>query len=295
MSGQQVPNHYVQQFSSNIELKLQQKDSRLRSLVASGSHYGEQASPVDFVGPIEMSEVTAKFGPIGRTDSVLTRRWVDPVSSDLNQMLDSFDKLKLLTDPSSTYVQNAVNAAKRKQDRQIIEAFFADAKTGKTGSETTSFLPGNVIPVNHGASANVGLSVPKLIEGKKILMAAEVDIESDPIYCALTAEQHANLLFEIQIISSQYNSTPVLVNGMLKSWHGINFVHSELLAVDGSSYRRVPMWAKSGMYLGTWADMSPDISQRKDLTGHPWQAYIKQTVGATRLDEQKVVEIKCAE
>jgi hypothetical protein len=210
-------------------------------------------------------------------------------------MIDSFDKLKLLTDPSSHYVKNAVAAAKRKQDRQIIAAFFADAKTGKTGTETTSFLAANIVAVNHGASANVGLSVPKLIEAKKILMAAEVDIESDPIYCALTAEQHANLLYEIQIISSDYNSSPVLVNGMLKSWHGINFVHTELLGVDGSSYRRVPMWAKSGMYLGTWADMSPDISQRKDLTGHPWQAYIKQTVGATRLDEQKVIEIKCAE
>jgi hypothetical protein len=290
-----LPSHYVQQFANNIQLLLQQKDSRLDSLVMTGNHVGEQASPVDQLGAVEMQEVVGRFGPIGRVDASVDRRWVYPESYDLNQLIDSFDKLRLLQDPSSSYVMNAVAAAKRKRDAVIISAFFGTAKTGKSGSTSTTFPSGQQIAVDYGAASNVGLSVEKLIKGKELLMAADVDLEADPINCGITAKQHSNLLREIKITSREFNSEPVLVNGKLKSFLGINFVHSELFGVDGSSYRRIPMWAKSGMYLGLWQDMTTDIDQRKDLSGHPWQAYIKMTLGATRLEEEKIVEIKCAE
>lgn len=295
MSGQNVPAHFAQQFASNINLLLQQKDSRLRSCVMTGNHQGEQASPVDQVGAVEMQDVVSRFAPMGRVDAALDRRWVDPQSSDLPQLLDSFDKLKLLIDPTSTYVQNAVAAAKRKQDRQIISAFFATAKTGKTGSDTTSFPGSQQVAVNHGASGNVGMTVAKLREAKKRLMAAEVELDTDPLFMAITAAQHDNLLGEALVVSTDFNDRPVLVDGKITRFLGINFIHTELVGLDGSSYRRVPVWAKSGMYLGLWEDMQTSISKRNDLSGEPWQAYVKQTVGATRLEEKKIIEIKCAE
>jgi hypothetical protein len=76
---------------------------------------------------------------------------------------------------------------------------------------------------------------------------------------------------------------------------GINIVHCERLDTDGSSYRRIPVFAKSGMHLGMWNDVSGDVSQRKDLQGLPWQIYAYGTFGATRLEENKIIEIKCAE
>jgi len=53
----------------------------------------------------------------------------------------------------------------------------------------------------------------------------------------------------------------------------------------------VPVWAKSGMHLGVWGDIQTSISQRHDLQGEPWQAYVKMTMGATRLEEDKIVKI----
>lgn len=293
--SQNIPNHYVQQYATNIEMLLQQKDSRLRSLVTQGTYVGEQASPVDQVDAIEMLDVVGRFAPIGRVDAVVDRRWVSPESFDLPQLIDTFDKLKLLTNPESTWVMNAVAAAKRKQDRLIINAFFGDAKTGKTGSTTTSFPSAQQIAVDEGSSSNVGLTVAKLRAAKKMLMAAEVDLETDPIYCGVTAEQHDNLLAEAQVISTDFNERPVLVDGKITRFLGFDFVHSELFQLDSSSYRRIPVWAKSGMHLGIWNDVVTDIDKRKDLTGHPWQAYVYMTMGATRLQEEKVVEIKCAE
>jgi hypothetical protein len=55
----------------------------------------------------------------------------------------------------------------------------------------------------------------------------------------------------------------------------------------------VPIWAKSGMYLGKWEDIMTRISIRSDLQGEPYQAYAKETIGATRLDEPRVVKVWC--
>lgn len=290
-----IPNHYAQQFATNIELLLQQKDSRLRGLVTQGSYVGEQASPVDQIDAVEMQSVSGRFQAMPRIDADTARRWVLPLDFDLPQLIDSFDKLRLLTDPNSAYVMNAVAAAKRKMDDVIIDAFFAAAKTGKSGSSSTSFPSGQQVAVNHGASGNTGLTVAKLREARRLLRAAEVDLDMDPITVVVTSKQEDNLLAEAQVISLDFNDRPVLVDGKLKSFLGMNFVHSERLDADGSSYRRVPVFAKSGMHLGIWNDISTDLSQRKDLRGMPFQAYVYMTVGATRLEEEKVVEIKCAE
>lgn len=290
-----IPNHYAQQFATNVQLLLQQEDSRLRGLVTSGQYIGEQASPVDQIDSIEMQAVTGRFEAMPRVDADTARRWVTPLDFDLPQLIDSFDKLRLLTDPGSVYVKNAVSAAKRKMDDVIIDAFFAAAKTGKTGSGSTSFPAGQQVAVNQGASGNTGLTVAKLREARRILRAAEVDLDMDPITCVVSSKQEDNLLAEAQVISLDFNDRPVLVDGRLKSFLGMNFVHSERLDTDGSSYRRVPVFAKSGMHLGIWNDITTDISQRKDIRGLPFQAYVYMTIGATRLEEEKVVEIKCAE
>lgn len=290
-----TPEHYVQQYATTVQLLLQQRGSQLRPAVMTGSHIGKQASPVDQYAPVEMQPVVGRFNAMGRVDAALDRRWVFPSDFDLPQLIDSFDKLRLLNDPSSSYVQNAVYAAGRQMDKLIINSMFGTAKTGESGSSNTSLPGAQTVAVNHGAASNVGLTVAKLREAKKKLMAAQVDIANDPLYCVVTAQQHDNLLAEAQVISTDFNDKPVLVEGKIQRFLGINFIHSELLNVDSNSYRQVPVYAKSGLYLGLWNDISTDICQRKDLQGLPWQAYIFMTAGATRLEEKKMVEVKCAE
>jgi hypothetical protein len=286
---------YAQQYATNIMLLLQQKGSRLRGKVAEKTGYtGEQASPVDQVASVEMQPVTTRFGAMGRVDANVDRRWVAPSSFDLPQLIDTFDKLKMLTDPKSSYVENAVYAAGRQMDRLIITAFFGTSLTGKTGTTSTTFPSTQQVAVNFGASANTGLTVAKLREAKRILMANEVDLENDPIYCAVTATQHDNLLAEAQVISQDYNDGLVLKEGKIQRFLGFDFVHTELLALDTNSYRRVPCWSKSGMHLGIWGDVTTDVDRRKDLQGLPWQIYVYLTAGSCRTEEKKVVEVKCA-
>jgi hypothetical protein len=180
-------------------------------------------------------------------------------------------------------------------DDEILAAFSGTNYHGNSGSSTVSILSGNTVSVNTGGTAS-SLNVAKLRAAKKILMGWDVDLDADPLFCAITAQEHDALLNEIQIISSDYNGDrPVLVDGKVQRFLGINFIHTEriLSGTDDASAtsNSIPLWAKSGMYLGVWGDIQASVSQRHDLQGEPWQAYCKATIGATRLDEKRVVQI----
>lgn len=286
---------YAQQFATNVKLLLQQKGSRLRGKVMEGPAYGEQMSPVDQVGAVEMQEVTTRFAPMGRVDAAVDRRWIVPVSAELPQLVDSFDKLKLLSDPKSVYVANAVAAAGRKIDRVLIAQMNGTNNTGKTGSTSTSFLAGNQVAVNFESAGNVGLTVAKLREVRRLFMSHDIDLDSEELYCAINAKAHDNLLKETQVINSQYNDTRVLVDGKISRFLGFNFVHTELLSNNTTPYRQVLCWVKSGVHLGIWEDIVTSVSKRNDLSSEPWQAYCKLTIGATRTEEKKVARILCNE
>lgn len=290
-----IPTFYVQQFSSNIQLKLQQKGSRLRNAVMSGMHVGSQASPVDQFGAISANKVFGRYQPMVNVDAPTDRRWVFPQDYDLAQLLDNFDKLRLLVDPMSSYVENAVYALGRAMDQEIISGLLGSNKTGVSGSTTTSLPSSQIVNVGQGAASAVNLTVAKLRAGIKILLANEVDLDQDQIFCAINAANHDSLLAEVQVISQEFNDKPVMVEGKIKRFLGVDFIHTELLNtgtddLSGTS-TAVPMWAKSGAYLGIWNDINSKISERPDLESIPYQAYVKGTFGGTRLEEKKVVQI----
>jgi hypothetical protein len=300
-----IPLFYVNQYSSNIQLKLQQMGSVLRSCVMSGMHVGQQASPVDQFGAIVANKVTGRYNTMPRTDAPTDRRWVYPQDYDLNQLLDSFDKLRLLIDPMSSYVTNSMYALGRAMDLEILYGLINSNNTGNSGG-TSVALPttggptgvGQVVGVQTGATNSTNLTVAKLRAAKKILMSNyAIDFSSQPeIYCAINGINHDTLLSEVQVISSDFNSRSVLgENGLVQQFMGITFVHTELIQTgtddQGGVSTAVPMWVKSGAYLGIWGDIFTDVSQRKDLQGLPYQAYVKGTFGGTRLEEKKVVQI----
>lgn len=292
----QITTHYSQQYANTIELLLQQRGSKLRETVGFQPITGAKAAvPVEQIGAVVATKRVTRYPPLVPGNTPTDRPWIFPFDYDWNDLIDSIDKLRMLTDPQSSYVQNGTYAMGRAQDDEIISAFFADRKTGQEGGTTTSFPAAQQIAVNFGASGNVGLTVAKLREAKRLLMAAEVDLENDPLTAVVTAKQHDNLLAEFQVISLDFNEKPVLVEGKVTRFLGFNFKHTERIVTNGSSHRRVPVYAKSGMVLGMWNDITTDVSQRKDLAGLPWQVYVYGTFGSTRKEEKKVVEVICAE
>lgn len=293
-----LPSFYVSQFATNIMLLLQQKGSKLRPYVTEGAHIGKQASPVDQVGVVSMQPVTGRYQQIERVDATVTRRWVQPNDFDLAQLIDSFDQLRLLTDPQSVYVQNAVYAAGRQMDALILAAINGTNYVGETGTTSLTLPTTSQVLINADGSTT-GLTTLKLRKANRLLRAANVDLD-DPMNKAcivVNAEQHENILADTQAISRDFNNAgnqvPVLYEGKIAHFMGFDFIHSELVETTSTSVTYIPVFVKSGVHLGLWNDVVTDISQRKDIKGLPWQTYLKMTAGATRIEEGRVVQIAC--
>lgn len=293
-----IASVYAVQYGTNISLLLQQKGSKLRSAVQTGSYKGKQSEVVTQYGATAARAVSTRYQPIVPVNTPNNRRWVFPEDFDWADLIDNFDKLRLLADPQSAYAQNGLYAMGRAMDDVIIDGMLNDNKTGEAGGTTTGFDTSNQrVLVNYAAAGNVGLTVDKLREARRILMENEVDLDAEPVYCAISAEQHDDLLGQIQVVSSDFNGdTPVMKDGKVMQFLGINFIHTERLPVaTGTAHRRCPVWVPSGVHLGMWNDIMSDITQRRDLSSHPYQIYLMGTFGATRTEEKKVVDILCAE
>jgi hypothetical protein len=291
----EITEGFVNDYKSNIELLLQQKDSRLAQAVTTDSYTGEGGRPVEQIGAVAPRRVTGRHEDTPIIETPHDSRWVEPNDYDWGDLIDNEDKLRRLVDPQSAYVQNGMAAMRRAKDDEIIAAMFSDVtKTGKAGGTTTSWATFVAANTTHLiAHGSVGLTIDKLRAAKKALMAAEVDIDNDPLFCAISAVQHDNLLAETQAISLDYTTRPVLMEGKITSFMGFNFIHSERLPV-ASSIRGCPIWAKSGMHLGTWNDLKVRVSERSDKR-YSVQVYVCSTIGATRLEEKKMVECLCSE
>lgn len=290
----EITDAFVQEYKANVQLLLQQRGSILRPFVSSDTYNGKAAKIVDQFGQVTAIPRVGRHGDTPMADTPQTARWLTPVDYEVPaDLIDTVDKLRLIIDPMSAYAQAQAYAIGRAQDDSIIASHFGAALTGENGTTSTSFDSGNQIAVSVGG-ANSGLNVAKLIAARTKLMANQVDLRNEPVHIAITSKQHANLLAEIQIISKEYNETPVLVNGMVERFLGFNFHVCERLVTSSASTRRCPVWVPSGLHLGEWAPLEVKISERPDKR-YSWQVYTTATFNSTRVEEGKCVEILCYE
>lgn len=285
----EITTAFHQSYTNNVQLLLQQRGSRLRKAITEQRFTGKAAKAVEQIGAVTAQERVSRHDDTPLISTPHDARWVFPKDYRWADLIDNPDKLKMLIDPTSSYSMNAAQALGRKMDQIVIDAALGTSLTGADGTTSTAFDTSN----QQIAASSKGMTVAKLREAKKILMANEVDVENDPLFVAITAEEHDDLLAETQATSLDYNNKPVLVDGAITRFMGFNFIHTELLGVDGSSNRRCIAWAKSGLCLGVWNDVSTRISERADKN-YSMQVYAEATFGATRLEEGKVVEILCA-
>jgi hypothetical protein len=290
-------NLFTTQFSTVLQLKLQQKQSKLRGRAMEGFHVGKQASPIQYAGAVQMKPPAGRFAPIGRQDIDFTRRWVFPVDRDANQLIDTFDKLKTTVDPTSSEAEAAAAAVAREWDDRLIGAAFAAASLGVDGASftTETFSTSSwQIASTFGSAAASGLTVAKMIEAKRIFRKAQVDMEAESITWVTNSQGESDLLNQVQVVSTEFSDKPVLQEGKVTRFLGFDIVYSERLA-SASNVRNNIVAAKSGWYLGIWKDVENDITQRKDLSGLPYQIYTMMSSGATRLEPGRLLSALCAD
>jgi hypothetical protein len=313
-----VSTAFVQQYSTNVMMLLQQQGSKLRNTVQNMAFTGKAASVAEQFGSVSPVRNQSRHSDTPLISTPQDKRWMYPNDYDWADLVDSQDKLRMLIDPTSQYAMAGAWAMGRAIDDEIIANFFGANNTGENGTASTGTLysfnsNSQSVAATVGASADTGLNIAKLRAAKRKLMEAQVDVDNDQLFCIISAKQHDDLLNEAQAISLDYNTRPVLVDGRITAFMGFNFVHSERVPgaagfntainpgvasadSDGSFVAgtrwMVPVFARSGLAMGLWNDITTSIDRRPDKR-NSYQVYVTGTFGATRLEEKRCVIINC--
>lgn len=284
--SQQITTAMVEQYKANVQLLSQQKGSRLRNSVRVETVVGKNAF-FEQIGATAAQKKTTRHMDTPQTDTLHARRRVSPEDYVWADFVDKEDLVRTLINPTSPYAINAVNAFGRSIDDAIIAAASGLAYTGVAGG-TGTILPGT----QKIAEGNTGMTVAKLLATKKIFWDNDVD-EDIELHICCSSQQFVDLLGEEELTSADYNTIKALVKGEIDTFMGFTFHRSQRLTV-ATDIRVCFAWAKDGLLLGLGKDIHTRISERGDKN-YLTQVWCGMTIGATRMEEVKVVEISCDE
>jgi hypothetical protein len=283
----EITTAFVEQYKSNVFHLAQQKGSRLRDAVRTETVVGKSHF-FERIGTAAAQKRTSRHSDTPRMDTPHSRRKVTMDDYDWADLIDNEDKVRMLISPQSEYAMAGAWAMGRAMDDSIIAAATGNAFGGVSGGTTVALPAAQKV-----AAASGGLTLDKLIEAKEILDGSDVDPD-EARYLIATSKQMSDLLALEKVTSSDYASIKALVQGEINTYLGFNFIRTERLGLDGSSNRQVLAFTQSGIGLAVGSDVSTRISERADKN-YATQVFLSMTIGATRIEDEKVVEIACVE
>jgi hypothetical protein len=278
---------YAKAYGNNVSMLAQQIGSRLRNTVTVKSGVvGEET----YMDQIEAFEAQARGSRLAATDPTLAsyaRRRIALEDFYIAKAIDKMDDVRTLADPTSAISKSGIAGLGRKIDDQIIAALYGTAYTGKVGGTSTVLPSAQKI-----ASASTNLTLAKWLDAIEILNGNDVD-PSDEKYLLIGSNQLSSLLNTTEIKSADYNTVKALVQGQLNSFLGCTVIRTERLPV-AASVRKCLLYTKSGVGLAIGRDI---VSRIDELPTNHYakQLYFSMAIGASRLEEDKVVEISCLE
>ncbi len=289
-----ITTAFVQQYKANVELLSQQMGSRIQRAVRVESQEGEYA----WYEQIAATAAAQKTGRHEETDAafvdtghesvrvgIVDYSWVD--------YIDREDRVRMLIDPTSPYAQNAAAAFGVTIDTIILSAAlgnaFRAANVTKDNVATVALPAGQII-----AAGTTNMTIAKLIEAKGKFWAADVR-EDMPKFIACTGNQLESLLGTTEVASADYNTVKALVRGEINTFMGFEFIRVEdPILTKTVNTRHCVAWCMDGLLLALGIDINARIGERADKQ-YLTQVFTQMTIGATRMEEVKVVQIDCDE
>lgn len=303
----QLTTAQVRQYHDNIDMLLQQKSGQVAPHCRNESQRSEKQY-YDQIGSVAAEQVTSRFSESPVVNTPHDRRMVTITPFHVGDFIDTFEKVQTLIDPASSYVQNFVRALGREKDRVAFQAMFGTAYTGKEGTTTETFSTtvsttagGQVVEADFN-TANSGLLIEKLIEAKRTALSLHWD-PAMQMYIIINSGGLSDLLNQVEVQSSDYNSIKALVRGEVDTYMGFRFLQWEGYVLSGTNVIRgtgvdggevvdcFPVFQKDSVLVASGIDVQTEITRRADRSFH-WYAYARAMFGATRMESQKVLKIE---
>lgn len=298
MDPAQVAVSYTRKYAAGMELTAQQLKSELEdTLNVYPDPVGEMVS-WDQIGVVRLQPKTGTAVDIPTVNTPHKRRWISPQDFQHRDFIDSFDKLKMLNDPTNDYVTAHVAGGQRKKDFIIIQALLGTAMTGKAAA-TSVVLPS----AQKIAAASAGFTFAKLQDGIRRLRKRNAIMKGEAVTVVYTSFQEKEFMNTTEVKSIDYNTQKVLVEGEVGTFYTCYFKRVEdEYDDDGNAVRFLPysgttrsclMYPKSAGKTATWKPLTGRVEWSVEKGS--WQVVPELSFGASRGQETKVIQIDCVD
>jgi hypothetical protein len=257
----------------------QQKYSKLINTIYLKPNVRGKTFFQDQIGQWNMEVKGGRNTQTPNNDPVLGRRMGIMVDYHDNRLLDRGDELRSISDPRSAYTIAAASSLGRQMDDTIIGGLLGLSYTGETG--TTTVTAGNII-----LATAASLTLARVVAAKEVFDNNDVEMEDRTF--VVTPEALDSLLNQTEATSADFNSVKALIRGEIDTWMGFKWIMSTRLAVASASTLIGIAYQKYGLCAAMAENPLVRTDEREDLS-YSWQVYYELNMGATRLEEDRVV------
>lgn len=293
----EITTAFVDSFKSNVIHLTQQRGSRLGGLCRREDITGKRHA-FERIGATQARKRTSRHSDTPQIDTPHSRRWVSMADYDWADLIDDEDKARLLISPESEYAQEGAWAMGRSIDDVIITALDGTAYEGADGTSTSSFPSAQSVAVDFvesGSAANSNLTVGKLRQAADIFGTNDVD-EEIPRVMIVTQSQLTALLKTTEVTSEDYNVVKALVTGKVDTFMGFKFIRTQRLPKATNTRSCFAMAAGPMGAMGLVVGRNPVVRMsERDDKNYALQVFMSMTIGATRIEDEKIVRIYCDE
>ncbi len=315
-------NTYVTGFDRAIRRTVEVEGGKLRNKViaATGDLYREDGVYQRISGGGLPSKKTTRFGDSPVSGDDYSRRRVTRAEYDDGKFMDWADVVKMGTDPKAEKLISMQNKFKRQEDIIITQALLGTANGGDNGETNTSFDTDNILDVTLGASSgNAGFTYEKQLAVLETFGNNNVDLEMYRPCIVISHSQLKEMRQQDEYTNMDYSSArPIdagsamyipnflgcdflvtnIVPYMNTAGTGFNVADTDLNTAgtfsdtDTTDIRACYAFVQDAALFEVNPDMTVEIDKRSDK-GFNWYAYAKMSLGAVRMEEEKVIAIPC--
>jgi len=286
----QINKAFESQFSDNFIHLASQKASKLAGAVRMEQVNDAKQFFFDRMDTVSMVQSVSRHEDTPLTEVPFSRRRVTFNTYRAVDLIDNPDRVKMAKDPTSPTMKQLMAAMNRQKDDVIISAALGSAYSVNSADTASAVSLPSGSQIAHGSA---DLTLAKLLEAKKKLLSNDVDPSEEPMYVVVGPDQLEALLSVTTNTSVDFNSVRALMNAELDTWCGFKFIISTRLAKVGN-IRSCFAWAKSGIGLAMNGTPNIRISERSDKN-YSTQVFVECSMGATRIEDEKVIQIDCDE
>jgi len=293
----EYPTHFVQQFSNNLIHLAQARGSKLMRAVKVERVKGKYHH-FDRLGATVAQKKVSRHGDTPLIDTPHSRRRVSMDDYEWADLVDTNDKIRALIDPTSDYAVAGGWAMGRAIDDEIISMALGTATSVDSSDSTSSvaFDTGMIVDEDFG-TADSNITAAKVMEARRLLRAKDIDMNEE-MFLVMNSSAISALMQDDNVKNFDINVEKPMARGEFSQWAGFNIIHTERLlgTADGTDADPVICFAftRSAIGLALGQDIQVRMSERADKS-YSTQVFASATFGATRVEEEKIVQIQCVQ